>query len=202
MGKASPARRRYDRIAAVYDLIESPMEWLAFRHWRRRLLSRLEGRFVIEAGAGTGKNFPYYPSGIDVTAIDLSERMLRGSRTRAASGGIRLAVMDVEALGFADNAFDAALATFLFCSVDDPIAGLRELGRVVRPGGQILLLEHVRPSGYAGRLFDWLNPLVRSALGPNINRDTVGNVRRAGLVIEEETNLASDIVKLLVCRKP
>lgn len=203
MGRINPARRRYDRIAAVYDLLESPMEWLAFRHWRRRLLDRLEGRFVLEAGAGTGKNFPCYPSDAEVTATDLSERMLARSRRRASAGVIRRAVMDVEALGFRDGAFEAAVASFLFCSVENPVTGLRELGRVVRPGGQILLLEHVRPSGrFTGRLFDLLNPVVRGTIGPNINRDTVGNIRRSGLVIEEETNLASDIVKLLVCRSP
>lgn len=111
--------------------------------------------------------------------------------------------MDVEALGFRDATFEGAVASFLFCSVENPVTGLRELGRVVRPGGQILLLEHVRPSGrFTGRLFDVLNPVVRGTFGPNINRDTVGNVRRAGLLIEEETNLGSDIVKLLVCRSP
>jgi phosphatidylethanolamine/phosphatidyl-N-methylethanolamine N-methyltransferase len=179
------------------------MEWLAFRHWRKRLLSLLEGRFIVEAGAGTGKNFPYYAAELEVTAFDLSERMLRHSLGRTHTACIYRAVMDVEMLAFPDRCFDGALASFLFCSVEDPVKGLKELGRVVRPGGQILLLVHVRPAGrFAGPLFDTLNPFVRGLLGPNINRDTVENVRTAGLIIERECNLASDIVKLLVCRTP
>ena len=202
MGKRSPARRRYDRIAPLYDLAEGPMEWLAFRHWRAELVQRVAGRQVLEAGAGTGKNFPCYRAGLQVTAIDLSERMLWRSLRRSSAASVRRAVMNVEQLGFRDNTFDTAVATFLFCSVDEPVAGLRELRRVVRPGGQVLLLEHVRPGNpLLGRLFDWLNPVARGLLGPNINRDTVGNVRRAGLEIVEEKNLSSDIVKFLVLRK-
>jgi len=200
MAKISPVRRRYDRIAPVYDLFESPMEWLAFRRWRVWLTSRITGTRILEAGAGTGKNFPYYAADLDVTAFDLSHRMLGRSLGRHSRATVRRAVMDVETLGFRDNVFDTAVASFLFCSVQDPVAGLRELRRVVRPGGQVLLLEHVRPGNrLLGWLFDRLNPIARAGFGPNINRDTVGNVRRAGLEIHEELNLASDIVKLLDC---
>lgn len=191
----------YDRLAPIYDVIEAPMEWLAMKHWRRELIALATGPRVLEAGVGTGKNLPFYAPGLDITVFDLSASMLYRSRRRPCASDVYRVVMDAEQLGFPDAIFDTALASFLFCSVAEPIEGLRELSRVVRPNGRILLLEHVRPgTPWLGRLFDRLNPLARTILGPNINRDTVGNVRRAGLLIEEERNLYRDIVKLLVCR--
>lgn len=195
-------RQRYDRIAPVYDLFEGPMEWLAMSRWRRQLIARLSGSLVLEAGVGTGKNLPLYPADCEVVAIDISEKMLALSRHRRARTPVYRAIMDVEALGFPEQCFDSVVATFLFCSVTDPVAGIRELRRVVKPNGQILLLEHVRPGNrLLGRLFDRLTPVTRNLFGPELNRDTVGNVRRAGLRIEEECNLWSDIVKLLICRR-
>lgn len=196
-------RRRYDRLAAVYDWVEFPMEVLAFARWRQALLARIQGPQVLEAGAGTGKNFPLYPPGLEVTALDLSMKMLLRSRDKPAAIPICRVAGDVERLPFPTASFDSALASFLFCSVARPVQGLAELKRVVRPGGRVLLLEHMRPANaFLGRAFDMLNPVVSPLLGPEINRRTVQNVQTAGLRIEEEIDLFSDIVKLLVCRRP
>lgn len=194
-------RRRYDRIAPLYEWLEAPMEACALGRWRRELLARVRGPEVLEAGVGTGKNLPLYPAGVSLTAMDLSPRMLARSRDKAGRARVRRAVMDVERLALPDDGFDEAVATFLFCSVADPVRGLAELGRVVRPGGRILLLEHVRPQGAVlGPLFDTLDPLTVRIMGPHINRDTVANIRAAGLRIESEEDLFRDIVKLLTCR--
>jgi ubiquinone/menaquinone biosynthesis C-methylase UbiE len=91
---------------------------------------------------------------------------------------------DVEGLPFADQSFDTVTATCVFCSVADPVAGLREMSRVLKPDGSILLLEHVRPERpFLGFVFDALTPLVRRLMGPEINRRTEENVRSAGLTI-------------------
>lgn len=196
-------RARYDRIAAMYDAMEWLVETSAFQRWRRDLWSRLSSGQVLEVGVGTGKNMAYYPAGARVTAIDLSSRMLDRARRRAQSLGldVDLRVMDVQRLQFPDATFDAAVSTFVFCSVPDPVRGLRELGRVVRPGGDIWLLEHVRiDRPIVGALMDALNPLVVRIMGANINRRTVENVRLAGLHVVQVENVRGELVKLIRAR--
>ena len=195
-------RRRFDRIAWMYDAMESPMEMISARTWRRELLSRVHGR-VLEVGIGTGKNLPYYPRDVDLTGIDISPRMLARAERRAEALGIscRLLVMDVERMTFPDAAFDAVVSTFVFCSVPDPVAGLKEVRRVLKPGGEAFFLEHVRSANpFLGRLMDLLNPLVRSAIGPNINRRTVENIANAGFEIVSMEEMGLKILKKIIAR--
>jgi ubiquinone/menaquinone biosynthesis C-methylase UbiE len=195
-------RSRYSRIAPLYDVMEAPVERWAFSRWRMRLWSQIDGKRILEVGVGTGKNIPYYPKNVWVTAVDLSEEMLARARHRAQELGIEveLRLMDAQSLEFPDAAFDAAVATFVFCSVPDPIVGLRELSRVVKSGGQILLLDHVRiDRPLIGAAMDALDPLVVRMMGAHINRRTAENVRKAGLDIERIEELApGGLVKLIV----
>ncbi len=196
-------RKRYDRIAPFFDLMELFSERSAIQEWRRLLWSHVPTGRVLEVGVGTGKNISFYPPGIRVTAVDLSERMLQRARKRAREQDldVDLRQMDAQRLTFADNTFDAAVTTFVFCSVPDPVQGLRELGRVVRPDGDIWLLEHVRVNRpIVGLLMDLLNPIVVRIMGANINRRTVENVRRAGLEIVGVENLKGTLVKLIHAR--
>jgi ubiquinone/menaquinone biosynthesis C-methylase UbiE len=197
------AKARYDRRARLYDVVEAPMEWLFLRRWRQRIWSLVDsGGHVLEVGVGTGLNLPHYPQDIQVTAIDLSEKMLDRARQRAArqSLAVELLQMDAQALSFPNESFDVVVATFVFCSVPDPVLGLSELRRVCKPNGRVLLLEHMRPESlWVGRLFDLLNPLIVRLTGANINRRTMENVERAGLKIESLEDLApSGLVKLIV----
>jgi phosphatidylethanolamine/phosphatidyl-N-methylethanolamine N-methyltransferase len=197
-------KSRYNRIAPVYDLMEAIVERFAFRQWRERLWSQVDGNRVLEVGVGTGKNVPHYPSGIRVTAVDLSDKMLEWARRRVQELDIEadLCLMDAQRLAFPDAAFDAAVATFVFCSVPKPVLGLRELNRVVRPGRQVILLEHVRVNKpMIGKLMDLLDPFVVRLMGPHINRRTVESVKKAGLEIERVEELApGGLVKLIVAR--
>jgi len=198
------ARKRYDRIAPVYDLMEGMVERSRYSRWRELLWSKVEGNKILEVGVGTGKNFPYYPSHTEITAIDFSKKMLSRAQEKAEKQGItvKLQQMDVQNLTFEDNTFDTVMATFVFCSVPDPVKGLKEIGRVCKPGGKVLLLEHVLSANRTlAFLMNLVNPIVVRAMGPNINRKTVGNVANSGLKVEKVTDLAVGIFKLIEARK-
>ncbi len=196
-------RTRYDRIAPIYDLMEGLSE-PHFRPWREKLWAGMPDGLTLEVGIGTGKNLPFHPRAARMVGVDLSDRMLERARARAGRLGrtIDLRVMDAQALDFPTHSFDAVAATFVFCSVPDPVRGLQELGRVVKPGGVIALLEHVRIEAAPwGRMLDALNPLVVRLWGANINRRTVENVQAAGLRIECVESLGPlGMVKLIRAR--
>jgi ubiquinone/menaquinone biosynthesis C-methylase UbiE len=192
--------QRYDRLAPFYDALEAPVELLRLAGWRKRLFERAAAHSVLEAGVGTGKNLPYYQPDLEVAGIDISPRMLDRARAKAARLNLQISLleMDVQNLAFADKSFDTILATFVFCSVGDPVKGLRELRRVCKPGGRLLLLEHMRPeSPWLGRLFDLLNPVIVRVMGANINRRTMQNIRKAGWHIRRRENLAGEVVRLI-----
>ena len=173
------------------------MERFLFASWRARLRDRIVGNRVLEVGVGTGKNIPYYPQEMEITAIDLSPRMMERAQRNALILGqeVDFWEMDVQHLAFPDQVFDTVFATFVFCSVPDPVSGLRELRRVCKPGGTLLLLEHMRTKNFIlGFLFDLLNPIVVRMMGANINRRTLDNIRMAGWRIQVEERLSSDIV--------
>jgi ubiquinone/menaquinone biosynthesis C-methylase UbiE len=193
-------KTRYNRIAPYYDMMEKISE-RTFSHWRKGLLAHAKGK-VLEIGVGTGKNFPYYPEGVDVTGLDIADKMLLQARLRADKLGFPVHLMegDVQSLPFPENSFDTAVATFVFCSVPDPVLGLKELGRVIRSSGEILLLEHVRiDRPVIGFIMDIINPFFLHFIGPNINRRTVENVGKAGLRIEKVEHLGfMEMVKMII----
>jgi len=144
----------------------------------------------------------HYPKEVMVTAVDRNRCMLERARQRARACGFSadLQVMDVHHLGFPDSSFDSVVATLVFCSVSDPVSGLRELGRVVKPGGYIYLVEHMRADvPWLGRLMDGFDWIVGHFSGERFARRTVENVRLAGLKVERVENLVpTGIVKLVV----
>ena len=190
--------KRYNRIAPWYDLMESPIERLRLSELRSRLRERVIGGKALEVGVGTGKNLPYYPNGVITTAIDFSPRMLKRAEKKAEKLDLKvdLLEMDVQKLNFPENYFDTVFATFVFCSVPDPVAGLKELRRVCKPSGRLILLEHMRPENVIlGHVFDLLNWLVVRMTGANINRRTIEYIQAAGWQIKTIENIFSNIVR-------
>jgi ubiquinone/menaquinone biosynthesis C-methylase UbiE len=185
-------RARYQRISPIYDRIEWLLE-RRFRPWRQKIWQLVYGPRVLEVGVGTGKNMEFWPLNCKVTAIDLTPGMLDIARQHVMNLNRHeddLFLADVQHLELPSGIFDTVVATFVFCSVPDPVQGLREIGRVVRPNGQILLLEHVRINRpVIGTLMDVLAPLIVRLNGANINRRTIENVRIAGLHIDRVENL-------------
>jgi ubiquinone/menaquinone biosynthesis C-methylase UbiE len=145
-------------------------------------------------------NFPFYPQGARGVASELSREMLKIARTKERPARVHLAQSCAEELPFADASFDAAFATLVFCSVASPQKAFQELRRVVRPGGTITLLEHVRPQGALGFLFDALNILTVALFDDHFNRRTVDEARRAGLQLISVERRALGIVNIIVCR--
>ena len=199
---SATVRRRYNRSARFYDREQAMMERVAGR-WRRELWSRVPNGEVLEVGVGTGINMKFYPPGAQVTSIDIAENMLERATARAAKLGVAadLRQMDVQHLDFTDAHFDCVVATFVFCSVPDAVAGLEEVRRVLKPGGVLLLLEHVRSENRVlGKLMDLLNPVVVRVAGANINRETVANVYAAGFDEVAVSTRMRGIVKLIEAR--
>lgn len=132
------------RGARLYDLAIAPLEFAFLRHSRRWIGERASGR-VLVVGIGTGADLPHLVRARSVTGLDLSQPLLEGARARAAAMGVEAEMVhgNAEALPFADGSFDAVAATYLLCGVEDPAAALAEMVRVVRPGGAILLADHV-----------------------------------------------------------
>jgi ubiquinone/menaquinone biosynthesis C-methylase UbiE len=201
--KHSTRRRRvYDRVARHYDRFMRPLERRVLAGLRADLLARLPaGGRLLEVGAGTGANFPFYPRAAAGVAAEPSGEMILRARGRAERPpAVRLARAEAERLPFADATFDAAFATLVFCSVASPAAAFAELRRVVRPGGVVALLEHVRPPGPLGYLFDALNLLTVPLLEDHFNRRTADEARRAGLRLVSVETHARGIIQLIVCR--
>ena len=193
-------RKRYDRASIFYDLIEAPMEVMALKSWRIEAIKTLDGK-ILEVGVGTGKNIEYYPDGLDITAIDFSKKMLEKAKIKAAllNKDIELLLMDAQNMDFPDDTFDTVFTTCVFCSVPNPVKGLIEIRRVCKPGGKIVMVEHIiSEKKVLGLIMDVLNPLVVNFYGANINRKTLENISKAGYSNVEVKNLYKDIVKKIV----
>jgi SAM-dependent methyltransferase len=218
-----PQQPIYDAFAPHYERALRPLERLLLARLRAATLRALKrhgdesggnsdgesggnsggssggvGR-LLEIGAGTGLNFPHYPHGADGAATEPSREMLRLAQTKPRPAGIRLVQNRAEALPFADDTFDAAFATLVFCSVASPPRAFAELRRVVRAGGRVVLLEHVRPPGLLGFVFDALSFFTVRLFEDHFNRRTAEEARRAGLRIMSVEPHALGIIQLIVC---
>ncbi|MBI5389636.1 class I SAM-dependent methyltransferase [Candidatus Woesearchaeota archaeon] len=184
--------RHYDRQAPLYELSEWPLEVLFFKKWRQRFLGDLRGR-VLDVGIGTGKNLPYYPKDVHLTGIEPSERMLKRARRRAAKFGKNPVLVSgrAENLLFPDDTFDAVVTFCVLCSVTYPILAVKEMYRVCKKGGKIIMVEHVLSKNKLLALVEKLhNPITKGIFGFDVTRDTADNIKKAGFILFKDECIA------------
>jgi ubiquinone/menaquinone biosynthesis C-methylase UbiE len=181
----------YGRVfAAMYDRMMAGTEKAGLADMRKELLSRAHGD-VLEIGAGTGVNLRYYGPAERLVLTEPEEPMVRRLRShaRGKGGSVEVVQAPAESLPFPDGTFDTAVATLALCTVGDADRAIGELRRVLRPGGQLLFLEHVRSDD--PKLAQWQDRLLplwkRFGHGCNCNRPTADSIRHAGFEIEELT---------------
>ena len=194
----------YNHIARLYDILDLPFEHGRYKPLRRVLFDGLSGT-LLDAGVGTGRNFPFYPDGSKVTGIDLSPAMLDRARRRKAKLNIAVDLHEINVMNmdFADDSFDGIVSTFLFCVLDAEYQqpALEELRRVCRPGGTIHILEYAISENPLRRFIMKLwAPWVRFAYGAEFDRNTEQYLEAAGLDAVEVKFLYKDIIKLLSVR--
>jgi phosphatidylethanolamine/phosphatidyl-N-methylethanolamine N-methyltransferase len=193
----------YDRVAAHYDGWMRPLERLGLTRLRAAALAEVAScERLLEVGAGTGLNFRFYPNdALTCACVEPSREMILRAREKPERPPRALLVQSfAEALPFEDDSFDAAFATLVFCSVASPPDAFAELRRVVRAGGRVVLLEHVRPRGPLGYVFDALSLLTVPLFDDHFNQRTADEARRAGLEVTRVESHVLGVVQLIVCR--
>ena len=192
---------KFDKIAGSYNLVDHIIP----TKWRQKATALAYGR-VLEAGIGTGLNIPFYTENCtEIVGIDVSPRMLEQAKEKAAHSAvpIKLEIMDVQNLPLSSASFDCVIATFVFCSVPDPTAGLQECWRVLKPGGRFILLEHMDSENkLAHGLLSLLDPITVKRLGDHLTRRTVDSVISASFQVKSIEKLFGDVVRLIVAEKP
>ena len=196
-------QKKWDSAAALYDFMRGFGPERRWREAKTRLFSGMKGQILFLA-VGTGLDIPCFPPGNQIVGIDISAKMLEKAKRRSESypGKMTLKQMDVHDMDFADASFDQVYSSCTFCSVPDPVHGLKALRRVLKPGGKLGMFEHT-----GSRLFPFslmlnaMNPVCRM-LGPEMNRDTVANVRAAGFDVDKVTNIYLDVVKIIEATAP
>lgn len=201
-GASQEQHRLWERSAASYDRVMRPLErrWLGAA--RGRLLAHAEGR-TLEAGIGTGVNLPLYPDTVQLIGVDSSPAMLAVAGRRAVELGraadLRLGVAD--GLGEEDAALDTVVATLLLCSVPDVARTLGEFARVLRPGGRLLLLDHVESSWAPVRGAQRLADAVTARTGECWRRRPLLALAASGFVVEDVRASRGRLIEAVVARR-
>ena len=199
----SATQKKWDRAARSYDFMTGFGPDKRWAPYKKALFSDMRGRILFLA-LGTGLDIQFFPPGQDITAIDISEKMIAKAteRVQAYDGDLKVMQMDVHELAFADATFDQVYTSCTFCSVPDPIRGLKSLRRVMKPGAELGMFEHTGSAYFPFRqMFDLLTPFSSRA-GPSVNRPTVANVEAAGFEIREVRHVYLDVVKTIQAVKP
>lgn len=197
-------RRYWDKHARSYDKQMGFFDRKLFGDSRQWVCGRAVGD-VLEVAVGTGLNLDSYPADVTITGIDLSPAMLEHARRRAAESGrkVTLQVGDAHRLEFPDASFDTVVCTFSLCAIPDERRTVAEMWRVLRPGGQLLLADHVVSTSAPARLLQRLLEVVTIPIGgENFRRRPSVHVRDQGFAVEQQERFKLGIVERVAARKP
>jgi ubiquinone/menaquinone biosynthesis C-methylase UbiE len=192
-------KRKWDRAAASFDVMAGYGPEKRWAPDKRRFFSNMGAGRILFLAVGTGLDIPFFPSRKNIVGIDISDKMLEVARPRveAYDGEMETHAMDVHEMSFADQSFDQVFTSCTFCSVPNPVRGLVELRRVLKPGGDLYMFEHTGSRYYPFRLMmNLMTPLSRR-FGPEMNRDTVANVESAGFRPRRVEHVYLDVVKTI-----
>lgn len=196
--------RAWEKHAPTYDRQIVFLEKRLFSGGREWLAERATGR-VLDVAVGTGRNLPFYAPDVTLTGVELSPAMLAVAQERAAGLGLAvdLRVGDAQRLPFGDATFDTAVCALSLCTIPDPAAALREMRRVLVPGGRLLLLDHVVSTWPPVRAAQWLLEQVTGrTAGEYFTRRQLPLVRAAGFEVVEVERLKAGIVERVHARTP
>jgi ubiquinone/menaquinone biosynthesis C-methylase UbiE len=195
--------KKWDSISKFYDWNSFGAE-IRWAPAKEKLYSHMGYGKIFFLAVGTGADIKHFPAGKNIIGIDISPKMLKKAIPKAIryQGRIELKEMDARQLTFSDETFDQVFSSCAFCSVPNPIDALKELKRVLKPGGELRMFEHTASRYFPFRqLLNIMNPLAEK-LGPSLNRDTVSNLKAAGFTVKEVFNIYLDIVKTIYALKP
>ena len=202
--ESAHARRKWDAAAERFDLMAGYGPEKRWEPFKRELFSAMNGGRILFLAIGTGLDIPFWPSGQTITGIDISPKMLEVAQARADAydGQLELAVADVHDLEYPDGHFDQIFTSCTFCSVPNPIDGLRALKRVLKPGGELFMFEHTGSRWFPFSVMMNVMTQFSRRVGPDMNRKTDDNVRAAGFEVEKIDPVFLDVVKRIHARRP
>ena len=197
-------QNKWDKAASSFDLMSGNGEMKRWLPFKTRLFSHMQPGKILFASLGTGLDIPAFPPGMSIAAIDISPEMLKRAqpRTDAYQGEIKAELVDIHEMPYPEDHFDQVFTSCTFCSVPEPVAALRSLNRVLKPGGRLYMFEHTGSRYFPFKYMMDVMTIITRKIGPELNRATVDNVKAAGFEVTEVNNLFLDIVKTITALKP
>lgn len=192
-------RKKWDKAAANFDLMAGFGPEKRWEPYKRELFSNMGDGEILFLAVGTGLDVPFFPEGKSITGIDISQKMIdqAAPRTEKYQGNLRVQQADVHAMPFETGQFDQVFTSCTFCSVPNPVEGLKAIQRVLKPDGDLYMFEHTGSRFFPFKPMMDLMTQVTRKLGPDMNRPTVENVVAAGYELKRVTHVYMDVVKTI-----